>query len=65
MQEIVDPISDLQFEQSPWFAAYCLFKFEKNNLLAESQRLWTIDSVTSPIDKKFLLSIEHQYANLP
>ena len=61
MQEIVDVIPDHLFQESPWFAAYCLFKFEKNNQLPESNRLWTIDDVTQPIDKQFLLSVAQQY----
>lgn len=61
MQEIVDAIPDHLFQENPWFAAYCLFKFERNNQLPESHRLWTIDDVTQPIDRTFLLSIAQQY----
>lgn len=61
MTEIVAPIPDHKFLESPWFAAYCLFKFERNNGLPESNRLWTIDSVTQPIDKQFLLTVAQQY----
>jgi hypothetical protein len=61
MQEIVDAIPDHLFRENPWFAAYCLFKFEKNNQLPESNRLWTIDDVTQPIDRVFLLSVAQQY----
>lgn len=61
MQDIVAPIPDHKFQESPWFAAYCLFKYEKNNGLAEERRLWTIDSVTQPIDKQFLLTVARQY----
>ena len=61
MQEIVDPIADINFDQHPWYASYCIFKYELNNGLLESQRSWSIDSVKTVIDKKFLLEIQHQY----
>lgn len=61
MQEIVDPIADSDFDQHPWYASYCIFKYEFNNGLLESQRSWSIDSVKTVIDKKFLLEIQHQY----
>jgi hypothetical protein len=61
MSEIVDPIPDNYFVETPWFASYCIYKFERNNGLSESQRLWSINTVTSIIDKKFLLNLENQY----
>ena len=61
MQEIIDPIPDINFDQHPWYASYCIFKFEFNNGLLESQRSWSIDTVKTVIDKKFLLEIQHQY----
>lgn len=61
MQEIIDPIPDINFDQHPWYAAYCIFKYELNNGLSEKQRSWSIDSVKTVIDKKFLLDIQHQY----
>lgn len=61
MLEIVDPIPDIYFDQHPWYASYCIFKYEFNNGLLESQRCWSIDTVKTVIDKKFLLEIQHQY----
>lgn len=61
MQEIVDPIPDKEFDHSPWFASYCIFKYEINNGLQEDQRLWSIDTVCQAIDKKFLLNLQYQY----
>lgn len=61
MQDIVQKIPDKAFIESPWFASYCIFKYETNKNLSESQRLWSIDSVTKPIDKRFLLQISSQY----
>jgi len=61
MQEIVNAVPEHLFHESPWFAAYCLFKFERNNQLLESNRLWTIDDATQPIDQTFLLSVAQQY----
>jgi len=61
MNSILDAVPDDKFDQSPWFASYCIFKYETNNNLNESQRLWSIDDVNAPIDKKFLLSIADKY----
>jgi hypothetical protein len=61
MSEIIAPIPDDKFTESPWFAAYAIYKFEVNNGLAESQRLWSIDTVTSIIDRNFLLDIASKY----
>lgn len=61
MQDIVEALPDQVFLQSPWFASYCIFKYEINNGLQESQRQWSINLATRPIDKEFLLSIAQQY----
>ena len=61
MWEIVEPIPDNYFFETPWFASYCIYKFERNNGLSESHRLWSIDDITSIIDKKFLLDLENRY----
>ena len=61
MLEIISHLPDSVFLESPWFASYCIFKFENSNNLQESHRLWSINDVTHPIDKKFLLSIENLY----
>lgn len=61
MQDIIRVIPDTEFEESPWFASYCIFKYETSNNLSESQREWSIDSVSTPIDKKFLLEISAKY----
>ena len=61
MEDILDPLPDFVFQQSPWFAAYCIFCFEYNNGLSETQRSWTINAVTQPIDKTFLLALPSMY----
>lgn len=61
MRHIVEPIPDALLEQSPWFASYCIFKYENNNLLQENQRQWSIDLVQRAIDKDFLIGIADQY----
>jgi hypothetical protein len=61
MEDIVDSIPDDEFTMSPWFAAYCIFKYETNNQFAESQRLWSINEINGVIDKKTLLNIATKY----
>jgi hypothetical protein len=61
MHNIIEAIPDKAFVESPWFASYCIFKYETNNNLLESQRIWSIDSANTPIDKPFLLKISSQY----
>ena len=61
MKDIVGVLPDNVFVESPWFASYCIFKFEKNNNLSELQRRWQIDSIDNVIDQKFLLKISDQY----
>lgn len=61
MEEILSPIPDLKFQESPWFSAYAIFKFEKNNCLDESQRQWSIDNISRPMDREFLINISKQY----
>lgn len=61
MQEIAHSIPDQEFVRSPWFASYCIFKYENNNGLSEHQRCWSIDTLARPIDREFLLSIADQY----
>jgi hypothetical protein len=61
MEEILDPIPDSKFQESPWFSAYAIFKFEKNNGLDESQRQWSIDNISQPMDRKFLIDISQKY----
>lgn len=61
MKDIVSRIPDHYFINSPWFASYCLFKYETNNNLTESMRKWSINSINVPIDQKFLISVADQY----
>lgn len=61
MKDIVAQIPDHEFTRSPWFAAYCIFKYENNNQLSDSQRSWSIDNLSGIIDKKYLLEIASQY----
>jgi hypothetical protein len=60
MQDIISILPDRVFRESPWFASYCIFKYETNNNLQESQRQWSIN-VEKPIDKEFLISIADRY----
>lgn len=62
MQDIVATLDDQDFIDSPWFSAYCIFKYETNNSFVESQRQWYIDNIDRLIDKSFLLSIADQYS---
>lgn len=61
MKEIISLLPDAAFHKSPWFASYCIFKYETNNNLQESQRKWSINLVKKPIDKEFLISIADRY----
>lgn len=61
MKEIIEPISDQMLHDNPWFSAYCIFKFEKNNNFSESARLWSIDNITEPFTQRKLLEIATQY----
>jgi hypothetical protein len=61
MKDIVSSLPDTIFQESPWFASYCIFKYENNNNLQESQREWSIDQIQRPIDKQFLISIADRY----
>jgi hypothetical protein len=63
MQEILAPISDDMLLQNPWFWAYAVFKFERNNNLTEEQRLWSVDAIKSPHVCSEL--IQYQYNCLP
>ena len=64
MQDIVNEIQDEDLLRSPWFASYCVFKYETNNGLTEDQRLWSIDNIDRPVDKDFLLSIANRYQSV-
>lgn len=61
MQQIVDQIPDAEFENNPWFFAYCVFKFENNNALPESARRWSIDNITRVQYKNDLLELAKCY----
>lgn len=43
MESILLPITDTMLNENPWFWAYSVFKFEYNNNLSESQRLWSVN----------------------
>jgi hypothetical protein len=62
MADIVSALPDQAFIDSPWFASYCIFKYETNNNLLESQRTWSIDLMPHLIDRQILLSIADQYS---
>lgn len=61
MEDIVLTLPDSVFQESPWFASYCIFKYETNNNLQENQRQWSVDLIKKPIDKAFLISIQDRY----
>lgn len=48
MQTIISPFSNTMLEQNPWFWAYSVFKFEQNNGLVESSRLWSVNEFHRP-----------------
>jgi hypothetical protein len=60
MEDIVSLISDNYFVSSPWYACYCIFCYERINLLKESQRLWTIDQLPM-MTKESLIELSLQY----
>ena len=64
MCDILDIIPDHEFERTPWFAAYCIFKYEMTNQLSDSQRLWSINSIDKPVDKDWLRNISSQYRHI-
>ena len=43
MSHITSTIPDYLFNDSPWFACYCIFVYEKIHNLKEHQRKWSID----------------------
>jgi len=61
MHDILDVIPDPEFERTPWFASYCIFKYESANKIEEWQRLWSIDTSNQPINKDWLRNISNQY----
>lgn len=61
MSEIVAQIPDKYFEQSPWFACYCIFCFELNNDLLENQRLWSINNISSVLGPSDLIGLATKY----
>lgn len=61
MDQIVSKIPEHLFLESPWWASYCIFKYENLNGLQESQRQWSIDQVHQPINKMFLFDIASKY----
>jgi hypothetical protein len=62
MTAIIEPISDSQLMENPWFWAYSIFKFEHNNNLSEHQRLWSVDKMHNIAPtKKNLLDLSRLY----
>ena len=61
MKDIISSLPDSAFQESPWFASYCIFKYEINNGLQENQREWSIGLIKKPIDKEFLMYIANRY----
>jgi hypothetical protein len=48
MQDIIGPITDKMLLENPWFWAYIVFKFEHNNNLLETDRVWSVDNFNRP-----------------
>ena len=63
MQAIVNPLSDAMLEQNPWFWAYSVFKFEQNNSLQESHRLWSVNDFQRPQLINDLLKYQYRKCN--
>jgi len=61
MKDLISILPDKVFDESPWFAAYCIFKFEVNNNLDELQRAWSINEINGIINKSVLLEIASKY----
>lgn len=61
MRDIIEPIPENLFVFSPWFFSYCIFKFENNNNLTESQRLWSINQLEKIQNKAELLELSKRY----
>lgn len=61
MKDIVAAIPNNEFHRSPWFAAYCIFKYEINNGLQEERRQWSINEIDRLIDKTTLIDIASKY----
>jgi hypothetical protein len=61
MQDIANTVPDELFELNPWFFSYCIYKYEKNNNLAESARQWSINNITGIQTKYDLLTIAECY----
>lgn len=61
MEKIVEPLTNQMLVENPWFWAYCIFKYEHNNNINETQRLWTINNLQKPQTKNDLLVISRLY----
>lgn len=61
MSKIVAEIPDERFLKDPWFASYCVFKYEKNNGFDESDRIWSIEEFKDCIEVEHLLDIANRY----
>jgi len=61
MEDIVNLVPDEFFNNNPWFVCYCLFCFEQNNHLLESQRQFSIDQFDSIITARDLISLSSKY----
>lgn len=61
MHEILHQLGDSDFEQNPWFFAYCIFKYEANNGLTEADRTWSINNIDQIQRKDNLLQLAQYY----
>lgn len=61
MQDIVGQLEHRDFDENPWFFAYCVFKYEKNNGLSESDRQWSVNDITQVQHKDNLLNLAQCY----
>lgn len=48
MQDIIGPITNKMLLENPWFWAYIVFKFEHNNNLLETDRVWSVNNFNRP-----------------
>jgi hypothetical protein len=61
MKTIVEPITDQLLKSMPWFFAYCMFKYERNNQLTELDRLWSVNNFNRWQNRQDLIALAEQY----
>lgn len=61
MDDIVRPIPPDLFHRDPWFASYCLHRFEQTHGWSEQHRNFSIDSLPRVITAELLVKLQHLY----